>query len=125
MVMTIKRFRHHPLFNLEMAKCHLRNSRLLKAVDSADRTIGNAMDLPSRTKTKRLLLAYKIRAKCRTTMYAIDAREAAGMGNANKLTMAIQAWTDFSNYATGIGSSSDQQEADRELADLKARKTRR
>jgi hypothetical protein len=120
-VMLIPRFRYNPEFNLEMAKCHLRNSRLEKAVDSADRTIGNAMDLSASSKTQRLLLAYKIRAKCRGLLYAIDARSAAGLGDSNKINMAIQAWTDYSNYATGIGNSKAQQEADRELADLKAR----
>ena len=48
-------------------------------------------------------------------------RLAAGLGDSNKINMAIQAWTDYSNYATGIGNSKAQQEADRELADLKAR----
>ncbi len=123
-VMTVARFKYNPEFNLEMAKCHLRNGRLAEAVDNADRTIGNAMDLSSRSKTQRLLLAYKIRAKCRTTMYAKDAKAAAGLADRNKLEMAIQAWTDYSNYATGIGNTSAQQEADRELADLKARKGR-
>ena len=120
-VMTVSRFKYNPEFNLEMAKCHLRNGRLLEAVDNADRTIGNAMDLSSRSKTQRLLLAYKIRAKCRTTLYAKDAQAAAGLADRNKLNMAIQAWTDYSNYATGIGNTKAQQEADRELADLKAR----
>ena len=124
-VMRIPRFKYNPEFNLEMAKCHLRNSRLVDAIDAADRSIGNAMDLATNTKTRRLLLAYKIRAKCRTSLYAIDAKEAAGLSDANKLTMAIQAWTDYSNYATGIGDGPARQEADRELADLQARTARR
>jgi hypothetical protein len=123
-VMVVTQFKYNPEFNLEMAKCHLRNGRLLDAVDNADRTINNAMDLSSRSKSQRLLLAYKIRAKCRTILYANDAKTAAGLADRNKLSMAIQAWTDYSNYATGTGNTSAQQEADRELADLKAREGR-
>lgn len=123
-VIALSRFKYNPAFNLEMAKCHLRNGRLIDAIDNADRTIGNAMDLSSTGKTSRLLLAYKIRAKCRTRLYGDDAKSAAGLGDKNKLNMAIQAWTDFNNYATGIGDTRAQQEAERELADLRARKER-
>ena len=82
-------------YNLEQAKCQMRNGNLSAAIDSVDRTVGNSYDMNPRTKTQRLLLAYEIKARCRTKLYDDNAKANSGMGDEGKLNGAIQAWNEF------------------------------
>lgn len=121
-IMELSSNKYHPEWNLEQAKCQMRNNDLAGAIRSADNTIGNAMDMSASTKQQRLLLAHEIRARCRTKIFDDDAKANAGLANEGKLNQAVQAWTDFLNYATGIGNSAGIQKAEREIADLNSRK---
>jgi len=114
--------RYHPEYNLEQAKCKMRNGDLAGAIDSVDRTVGNSYDMNPRSKTARLLLAYEIKARCRTKLFDDNAKANAGMGDEGKLNSAIQAWNEYKNYASGIGNQNALQKAERELADLEARR---
>ena len=62
-----------------------------------------------------------MRAVSKTQLYETDAKNNAGLGDEILLRGAIQAWTDYKNYAAGIGSAKGQQRADRELDDLEAK----
>jgi hypothetical protein len=76
------------------------------------------------TKTRRLLLAYEIKAQSRTRIYDDHAKANSGLSDKNKLNSAIQAWMEYRNYASGIGDQKALQKANREVADLEERKGR-
>ena len=73
-VMEKPRNKYHPEWNLEMAKCHIRNGRYLEAVRSVDRTLGDSFGMTAATKVERLLLAYEVKAQSRTKLYENDAK---------------------------------------------------
>ena len=68
-VMEKPRNKYHPEWNLEMAKCHMRNRRYAEAVRSIDRTLGDSFGMTAASKVARLLLAYEIKAQSRTKLY--------------------------------------------------------
>ena len=115
------RNKYHPEWNLEVAKCQLRNGQLESAIVSVDRTLSDSMSMTGSTKLKRLLLAYEIKARSRTRLYDDHARANSGLGDDQKLNSAIEAWTAFRNYAAGIEDQMSLRKADRELGDLRAR----
>jgi hypothetical protein len=121
-VLASSRWKYNPDWNLESAKCKLRNGDLTGAVRSAETAISGQMDLAVATRTKRVLLAYQIKARARTAMYDADAKKNAGFGEVRLLTTAISAWKEVQNYSTGTGQSSAATAADREVTDLEARK---
>jgi len=121
-MMEKPRNKYHPEWNLEMAKCHIRNGRYLKAVGSVDRTLGDSFGMTAASKTRRLLLAYEIKAQSRTKIYDDHAKANAGLSDKNKLNSAIQAWTEYQNYASGIGDEKALQKSKRELGDLEERR---
>ena len=87
-----------------------------------DRTLADSMSMSAATKTSRMLTAYEVRALCRTRIYDDAAKANAGAGDEGKLIAAIQAWTDYRNFATGVGNQRALQKAEREIGDLAARK---
>ena len=121
-VMEKPRNKYHPEWNLEMAKCHLRNRRYAEAVRSIDRTLGDSFGMTADSKVTRLLLAYEIKAQSRTKLYDQHAKANAGISDKNKLNSAIQSWTEYLNYATGIGNQKAMTKGKRELLDLEQRK---
>ena len=121
-VMEKPRNKYHPEWNLEMAKCHLRNRRYAEAVRSIDRTLGDSFGMTAGSKVTRLLLAYEIKAQSRTKLYDQHANANAGISDKNKLNSAIQSWTEYLNYATGIGNQKAMTKGKRELLDLEQRK---
>jgi len=123
-VMKLPRNKYHPEWNLEQAKCQLRNGRYLDSVKSIDRTLGDSFGMSAATKTRRLLLAYEIKAQSRTRIYDDHAKANSGLSDKNKLNSAIQAWMEYRNYASGIGDQKALQKANREVADLEERKGR-
>jgi hypothetical protein len=121
-VMEKPRNKYHPEWNLEMAKCHMRNRRYAEAVRSIDRTLGDSFGMTASTKVERLLLAYEIKAQSRTKLYDNHANANAGMSDKNKLNSAIQSWMEYLNYATGIANQKAMTKGKRELLDLEQRK---
>jgi hypothetical protein len=114
--------RYHPEWNLELAKCRLRNGDFEGAIDAVDRTLTESMGMTAATKVRRLLLAYEIKAVCRTRLYDAHAKANSGMGDDAMLNNAIAAWTSYRNYAAGVGDARSTQKAEREVADLAGRK---
>ncbi len=121
-IMELNSNKYHPEWNLEQAKCQMRNNDLAGAIKSAENTIGNAMDMGGASKTQRLLLAHEIKARSRTKIFDDAAKANSGIVDEGKLNQAIQAWTEYSNYATGVGNQAGVQKAEKELTDLNARK---
>ena len=121
-VMQKPRNKYHPEWNLELAKCQLRNGSYVAAVRSVDRTLGDSFGMSAATKVDRLLLAYQIKAQSRTRLYDNHAKENAGVSDKNKLNSAIQAWMEYRNYATGIGRDKAVVKSNREISDLEQRK---
>ena len=121
-VLSISRWKYSPDWNLEAAKCFLRNNDLSGAVRAAETAISGQMDLASNTRTKRVLLAYQIKARARTATYEADARKNAGFGEVRLLNTAISAWKEVKNYAAGTGQSGAASDAEREVTDLEARR---
>jgi len=116
------RNKYHPEWNLEMAKCHMRNGRYAEAVRSVDRTLGDSFGMSAATKVERLLLAYEIKAQSRTKLYDNHAKANSGISDKNKLNSAIQAWMECRNYASGIGREKAVAKSNREISDLEQRK---
>lgn len=114
--------RYHPEWNLELGKCRLRNGDFEGAVSAIDRTLTDSMGMSASTKVRRLLLAYEIKAVSRTRMYDAHAKSNSGMGDDAMLNNAIAAWTEYRNYAAGVGDARATQKAEREVSDLTARK---
>ena len=114
--------RYHPEWNLELAKCRLRNGDFEGSIDAVDRTLTDSMGMTSSTKVRRLLLAYEIKAVCRTRIYDGHAKANSGIGDEAMLNNAIAAWTAYRNYAAGVGNARATQKAEREIADLTVRK---
>lgn len=121
-IMTLSRNKYHPEWNLEMGKCHMRNGRWDQAVSSIDRTLTDSMGMTGSTKVTRLLTAYEVKAVSRTAMYDENAKANSGAGDEGRLAGAIQAWSEYRNYASGVGNQRAQQKAEREIADLSARR---
>ncbi|MEE2827637.1 MAG: hypothetical protein VX498_00495, partial [Myxococcota bacterium] len=121
-VLGSSRYKYNPSWNLEGAKCALRNGQLSKAISLADNTISYQGDMAGGNKGRRIVLAYQTKAKARTKQYDIDAKANAGFGNEQLLNKAIAAWEDVRNYAQGIGHSSAASSANREIEDLEARR---
>lgn len=121
-VMELPANKYHPEWNLEMGKCQMRNGQWEAAVRSIDMTLADSMSMSGSTKTQRVLTAYEIKAVCRTRLYDDSAAANSGAGDDAKLAQAIQAWTEYRNYASGIGNSRALQRAEREITDLSARK---
>ena len=121
-VLEQSRYKYNPNWNLESAKCLLRNHDYNGAVEAAGRTISGQMDLPSSSKTKRVLLAYKIKASARTAIYEADAKKNAGFGEIRFLDQAISAWKEVENYAGSVGVAKDADKAKREIEDLEQRR---
>ena len=121
-LMEKPRNKYHPEWNLEMAKCHMRNGRYAEAVRSVDRTLGDSFGMSAATKVERLLLAYEIKAQSRTKLYDNHAKANSGISDKNKLNSAIQAWMECRNYASGIGREKAVAKSNREISDLEQRK---
>lgn len=121
-IVQLSRNKYHPEWNLEYAKCQMRNGELEAAIRSIDRTLADSMSMTSSTKMQRLLLAYEIKARSRTKLYDDNAKANSGLGDEIKLSAALDAWTGFRNYAAGIGDQQALRKADREIADLAARR---
>ncbi len=121
-ILTLNRNKYHPEWNLEMGKCHMRNGRWDQAVSSIDRTLTDSMGMTGSTKVSRLLTAYEVKAVSRTAMYDENAKANSGAGDEGKLAGAIQAWSEYRNYASGVGNQRALQKAEREIADLSARR---
>ena len=121
-VLSQSRWKYNPDWNLEAAKCFLRNGDLNGAVRAAETAISGQMDLASATRTQRVLLAYQIKARARTAAYDADAKKNAGFGEIRLLNTAISAWKEVQNYAGGTGQSSASASAQREVDDLEARR---
>jgi len=121
-IIELPRNKYHPEWNLEFAKCQLRNGDFEAAIRSIDRTLADSMSMTGSTKMQRLLLAYEIKARGRTRLYDDHAKANAGLGDEIKLNAALQAWTSYRNYAVGIGDQQALRKSDREIADLSARK---
>jgi hypothetical protein len=120
-IMSLPQNKYHPEWNLEMAKCHMRNGQWSAATRSVDRTLSDSFGMASATKSKRMLLAHQIRAISKTQSYEKNAQSNSGMSDDVKLRSAIQAWTDYKTFARGIGDTSALQRADKELADLEGK----
>ena len=114
--------KYHPEWNLEMGKCQMRNGQWDAAVRSIDKTLADSMAMSGSTKTQRILTAYEIKAVCRTRGYDENAAANAGAGDDVRLSQAIQAWSEYRNYASGIGNTRALQKAEREIQDLTARR---
>jgi hypothetical protein len=114
--------KYHPEWNLEMGKCQMRNGQWEAAVRSIDKTLADSMAMSGSTKTQRVLTAYEIKAVCRTRLYDDNAAANAGAGDDVRLSQAIQAWSEYRNYASGIGNTRALQKAEREIDDLTARR---
>ena len=56
------------------------------------------------------------------TIYDDNAKANSGLGDEGKLNAAIQSWSEFKNYAAGIGNQAALQKCEREIADLEARR---
>ena len=121
-VLGQSRYKYNPEWTLEGAKCHLRNGQLDKAIASADTTIAYQSDMTGSNKSKRILLAYQIKAKARTATYESDAKKNAGFGDEGLLNRAISAWREVKNYGQGVGNSRAVEQANREIEDLEARR---
>jgi hypothetical protein len=116
------RYKYKPEFQLELAKCHLRNGRFDDAIKSAETTISYQTDMGSAKRGLRVTLAYQIKAKSRTALYETDAKKNAGFGNEQMLNKAVAAWTEVRNYAKGVGLSKVIEQANREIEDLDQRR---
>ncbi len=121
-VLGQSRYKYSPEWNLEGAKCSLRNGKLDEATNRADTTISYQSDMTGSNKASRILLAYKIKARAKTAKYEADAKKNAGFGDEQLLNRAISAWTDVKNYAQGVGASGEVEKANREIQDLEARR---
>ena len=116
------RYKFNPEWTLEGAKCSLRNGLLDKAITQADTTIAYQSDMTGSNKSKRILLAYQIKAKARTATYESDAKKNAGFGDEGLLNRAVSAWREVKNYGQGVGNSRAVEQANREIEDLDARR---
>ena len=121
-VRSQSRYKYNPDWSLEGAKCALRNGKLSDAIRLADGTIADQQNMASSSKGPRLLVAYKIKARARTTLYDSDAKKNAGFGDERLLNYAIMAWEETRNYARGISDSRTIDEATREIGDLEERR---
>jgi hypothetical protein len=121
-VLAVSRWKYTPDWNLEAAKCRLRNGDLNGAVRAAETAISGQMDLAAGSRTKRVLLAYQIKARARTAQYESDSKANAGFGDPRLLSTAISSWKEVENYANGTGQSSASTSANREIEDLEARR---
>jgi hypothetical protein len=120
-LMSLPQNKYHPEWNLEMAKCHLRNRQWSAAVRSVDRTLSDSFGMSAATKSKRVLLAHKILAVSKTQLYEKNAESNAGLSDDTKLRSAIQAWEHYKTFARGVGNTAALQAADKELADLEGK----
>ena len=120
-IMSLPQNKYHPEWNLEMAKCHMRNGQWSAAVRSVDRTLSDSFGMSGATKSKRVLLAHKILAISKTQLYEKNAESNAGLSDDAKLRSAIQAWEHYKTFARGIGNTAALQRADKELADLEGK----
>ena len=116
------RYKYNADWNLEGAKCSLRNNQYDAAIAQSDRTIADQQNMASSTRGKRVLVAYKIKARARTKLYDVDAKKNAGFGDERLLNYGIMAWEEVRNYARGVGDSGAVSEAEREIADLEQRR---
>ncbi len=121
-IIALPQNKYHPEWNLELGKCQMRNGQWDAAIRSVDRTLTDTYGLAAATKVQRLLTAYEVKAVCRTRIYDDNARANAGAGDETKLAAAIQAWSEYRNYASGVGNQRALQRAEREIADLTARR---
>ena len=121
-IITLPQNKYHPEWNLELGKCQMRNGQWEAAVRSVDRTLTDTYGLSAATKVQRLLTAYEVKAVCKTRIYDDNARANSGAGDEQKLSAAIQAWSEYRNYASGVGHQRALQRAEREIADLTARR---
>jgi len=121
-ILALSQNKYHPEWNLEMGKCHMRNGRWDQAVSSIDRTLTDSMGMTGSTKVTRLLTAYEVKAVSKTALYDANAIANSGAVDDGKLSAAIQAWSEYRNYASGVGNTRALQKAEREIADLSARR---
>ena len=116
------RYKYNPEWTLQLAKCNLRNGQLESAIQNADTTISYQSDLSSKARASRVILAYQIKARARTSIYEADAKKNSGFGNEQFLVRAIAAWQEVRNYAQGVGSQRNVDLANREMEDLEQRR---
>jgi tetratricopeptide (TPR) repeat protein len=121
-VLAQSRHKYNPEWNLEGAKCSLRNGDWDGAAKLADNALSSQQDMSANTRSKRVLLAYRIKAKAFTTKYEKNAKENSGFGDAQLLNRAISAWMEVRNYASGVGNNKVLEAAKREVEDLEARR---
>jgi hypothetical protein len=115
-------YRYNPDWNLEVAKCRLRNAEYDGAAKAADNVVSGQMDLAAQTRTARVMLAYQIKAKARTAQYEADAKKNSGFGDERLLNMAVSAWKEVKNWAQNINDPNGAEAANRELSDLENRR---
>ena len=121
-VLAVSRWKYTPDWNLEAAKCRLRNGDMNGAVRAAETAISAQMDLAAGSRTKRVLLAYQIKARARTAQYETDSKANAGFGDNRLLNTAISSWKEVENYANGTSQSTAATASKREIEDLEARR---
>lgn len=122
-VLTQGRYKYNPDWNLEAAKCRLRNGDFEGSAKAADAAVSAQMDLPAGTRPQRVLLAYQTKARARTAIFEADAKKNAGMVDGGLLNRAVGAWREVSNWAVSIGDNGAATAAAKEVADLEAKRS--
>jgi len=107
-----------PGWNLEGAKCSLRQGEFEAAIGRAQITIANQTDLSGSRKAYRILLAYRVKATAASAIFDRDVRGNAGRPDRELLTRAIVSWTELRNYARGIGDERATRSATQEISEL-------
>lgn len=116
------RYKYNPDWNLEAAKCRLRNGDFEGAAKAADAAVSSQMDFPAQTRAARVLLAYQTKARARTAIFEADAKKNAGMADPALLNRAVGAWREVRSWASSTGDSAADAAAGKEIADLEAKK---
>ena len=104
-----------PQFNLEMSKCHLRQTRYQDALDSARVAELHAQDIPSRIRTDRQLKIWEVQAKAYKGLYQTTE-------NTDFLDDAIAVWKRHRQMAQNTYRQREAEKADdaiRALRDLR------
>jgi hypothetical protein len=100
-----------PQFNLEMGKCHLRQGRYQKALESARVAELNAQDIPSRIRTDRQLKIWEVQAKAYKGLYQ-------GTENVDYLDDSIAVWKRYRHLAENTYRQREAERADGEIRAL-------
>ena len=114
--------KYNPDWNLELAKCRLRNGEYDGAAKAADNVVSEQMNLAAQTRAQRVMLAYQIKAKARTAQYEADAKKNSGFGDERLLNMAIGSWREVKSWAQNVNDNNGAESANRELTDLESKR---